>query len=83
MKKSLVALVLALSLLLSVLAVPAMAEEKPLGWNNVNAEGYVYPDYTGEKIRFMWWGGDARAKITTEVVEMYEKLTRLAIEYEL
>ena len=82
MKKSLVALVLALSLLLSVLAVPAMAEEKPLGWNNVNAEGYVYPDYTGEKIRFMWWGGDARAKITTEVVEMYEKLTGLDIEYE-
>ncbi len=82
MKKSLVALVLALSLLMTVLAVPAMAEEKPLGWNNVNAEGYVYPDYTGEKIRFMWWGGDARAKITTEVVEMYEKLTGLDIEYE-
>ena len=55
MKKSLVALVLALCLLMTVLAVPAVAEEKPAGWNNVNAEGYVYPDYTGEKIRFMWW----------------------------
>lgn len=82
MKKSLVALVLALSLLMTMLAVPAMAEEKPAGWNNVNAEGYVYPDYTGEKIRFMWWGSDTRAKITTEVVEMYEKLTGLDIEYE-
>lgn len=82
MKKSLVALVLALSLLMTMLAVPAMAEEKAAGWNNVNAEGYVYPDYTGEKIRFMWWGSDTRAKITTEVVEMYEKLTGLDIEYE-
>ena len=82
MKKSLVALVLALCVLFTMLAVPAVAEEKPAGWNNVNAEGYVYPDYTGEKIRFMWWGSDTRAKITTEVIEMYEKLTGLDIEYE-
>jgi len=82
MRKSLIALVLALSFLLTVLAVPVMAEEKPAGWNNVNAEGYVYPDYTGEKLRFMWWGSDTRAKITTEVIEMYEKLTGLDIEYE-
>ena len=82
MKKSLVALVLALSLLLTVLAVPAMAEEKAAGWNNVNAEGYVYPDYTGKKIRMMWWGSDTRAKITTEVIELYESLTGLEIEYE-
>ena len=82
MKKSLVALVLALSVLFTMLAVPAVAEEKAAGWNNVNAEGYVYPDYTGEKIRFMWWGSDTRAKITTQVVEMYEQLTGLDIEYE-
>ena len=67
--KKFLALVLALSFLLTVLAVPAMAEEKAAGWNNVNAEGYVYPDYTGEKLRFMWWGSDTRAKITTEVIE--------------
>lgn len=81
MKKTLVSLFLVVVLLASLFA-PAMAEAKPEGWNNVNAEGYVYPDYTGEKIRFMWWGSDTRAKITTEVVELYEKLTGLEIEYE-
>lgn len=82
MKKTLVSLFLVVVLLATMLTVPAMADEKTAGWNNVNAEGYVYPDYTGEKIRFMWWGSDTRAKITTEVVEMYEKLTGLEIEYE-
>lgn len=82
MKKTLVSLFLVVALLATMLTIPAMAEEKAEGWNNVNAEGYVYPDYTGEKIRFMWWGSDTRAKITTEVIEMYEQLTGLEIEYE-
>lgn len=82
MKKTLVSLFLVVALLATMLTIPAMAEEKTEGWNNVNAEGYVYPDYTGEKIRFMWWGSDTRAKITTEVIEMYEQLTGLEIEYE-
>ncbi|MGN1367298.1 MAG: ABC transporter substrate-binding protein [Aristaeellaceae bacterium] len=83
MKKSLVALFLALAMLVSMLAVPAMAEEaKPAGWNNVNAEGYVFPDYSGETMSFMWWGSDTRAGITIKVIEMYEKLTGLKIEYE-
>lgn len=83
MKKSLVALFLALAMLVSMLAVPAMADEaKPAGWNNVNAEGYVFPDYSGETLSFMWWGSDTRAGITIKVIEMYEKLTGLKIEYE-
>lgn len=82
MKKSLVALMLVVAMLATMLAVPAFAEEKPLGWNNVNAEGYVWPDYSGETLSFMWWGSDTRAKITTEVIEMYEKLTGIKIEYE-
>lgn len=82
MKRSLISLVLAIAMLATMLAVPALAEEKPIGWNNVNAEGYVYPDYTGKTLRFMWWGSDTRAKITTEVIEMYEALTGLKIEYE-
>lgn len=83
MKKSLVALFLALAMLVSMLAVPAMADEaKPAGWNNVNAEGYVFPDYSGETMSFMWWGSDTRAGITIKVIEMYEKLTGLKIEYE-
>ena len=82
MKKSLIALCLVVAMLATMLVAPAVAEEKPLGWNNVNAEGYVWPDYTGEKIRFMWWGSDTRAKITTEVVELYEQKTGLEIEFE-
>ncbi|MGN1020205.1 MAG: hypothetical protein ACI4O7_07500, partial [Aristaeellaceae bacterium] len=82
MKKSLVALFLALTMLATMLAVPAMAEDKPAGWNNVNAEGYVYPDYSGETLSIMWWGSDTRAGITIKVIEMYEELTGLKIEYE-
>ena len=83
MKKSLVALFLVLTMLATMLAMPAMADEaKPEGWNNVNAEGYVYPDYNGETLRIMWWGSDTRAGITIKVIEMYEALTGLKIEYE-
>lgn len=82
MKKSLVALLLVVAMLATMMAIPAFAEDKPAGWNNVNAEGYQWPDYSGQKLRFMWWGSDTRAKITTEVIEKYEELTGLDIEYE-
>ncbi len=83
MKKTLVSLFLVLAMLATLFTVPAMAEEaKPEGWNNVNAEGYEYPDYTGETMSLMWWGSDTRAGITIEVIEMYEELTGLEIEYE-
>ncbi|MGN0778270.1 MAG: ABC transporter substrate-binding protein, partial [Aristaeellaceae bacterium] len=82
MKKSLVALLLVMTMLATLFAVPAMAEAKPEGWNNVNAEGYQYPDYSGETLSFMWWGSDTRAGITIKVIEMYEQLTGLKIEYE-
>ena len=74
------AVTLALALLLACFA-PALAE-KAEGWNNVNAEGYQFPDYSGKKMSFMWWGSDTRAQITIEMIELYEKLTGLEIEYE-
>ncbi len=82
MKKSVIAMSLALTMTASLACAPAMAEEKALGWNNVNAEGYQYPDYSGQELRLMWWGSDTRATITTQVVEMYEKLTGLDIIFE-
>lgn len=54
MKKTVVSLFLVLAMLATLFTVPAMAEEaKPEGWNNVNAEGYEYPDYTGETMSLM------------------------------
>ncbi len=79
MKKFLV-VVLALCLALSMMA-PALAE-KAEGWNNVNAEGYQWPDYSGKKISFMWWGSDTRAQKTIEMIDLYKQLTGLEIEYE-
>ncbi len=79
MKKLLVA-VLALALALGMMA-PAFAENAE-GWNNVNAEGYQFPDYSGKKMSIMWWGSDTRAQMTIEMIELYEKLTGLEIEYE-
>ena len=79
MKKFLVVL-LALSLAMSLM-LPAFAE-KAEGWNNVNAEGYQFPDYSGKKMSIMWWGSDTRAQKTIELIELYEKLTGLDIEYE-
>lgn len=78
MKKLLSAL-LVLAMLATMLCTAFAADE---GWNNVNAEGYQFPDYSGQKLRFMWWGSDTRAKITTEVIEMWEKLTGADVEYE-
>ena len=82
MKKTLVSLLLVLTMLATLCAVPAMAEEKPAGWNNVNAEGYVYPDYSGETLSVMWWGSDTRAGITIKLIELYQEKTGLKIEYE-
>lgn len=81
MKKSLIALMLVMAMLATMLAVPAMAE-KAEGWNNVNAEGYVYPDYSGKTLSFMWWGSDTRAKITSEVIKMFEEKTGAKVEFE-
>lgn len=50
--------------------------------NNVNDPNYQYPDYSGETISFMWWGSDTRHQKTIEVIEKYEELTGLKIEYE-
>ena len=73
--KKLFALMLALILALSMTA--AVAEG-----NNVNAEGYQYPDYSGKKMSIMWWGSDTRAERTIKLIELYEQLTGLDIEYE-
>ena len=73
--KKLLALILAAMMALSMVAV-ASAD------NNVNAEGYQFPDYSGKKMSIMWWGSDTRAKMTIEMIELYEQLTGLDIEYE-
>ena len=79
MRKSIVILLLAA--LLCSLFVPAMAE-KELGWNNVNAEGYAFPDYSGQTLSIMWWGSDTRAKMTEEVIHLWEEKTGATIEFE-
>lgn len=80
MKKSIVLLLIAA--LLCTLFVPAMAEEKAEGWNNVNAEGYVFPDYSGQTLSIMWWGSDTRARMTEEVIHLWEEKTGAKVEFE-
>ena len=80
MRKNLVALLLAVAMLCAM-AVPAMAE-KAEGWNNVNAEGYEYPDYSGKTLSFMWWGSDTRARMTEEVIHLWEEKTGATVEFE-
>lgn len=41
-----------------------------------------YPDYSGVTIRFAWWGSQPRHDATIKVIEQYEALTNIAIEYE-
>ena len=50
MKKTVIALLLVVAMLC---AMPAFAE-KAEGWNNVNVEGYQYPDYSGKTLSLMW-----------------------------
>ncbi|MDY3919676.1 MAG: extracellular solute-binding protein [Candidatus Limivivens sp.] len=79
MKKKLFVLVMAAAMM-STAAIPAMAEEAAV--TNVNDPNYEWPDYSGETLSFMWWGSDTRHQKTIEVIEMYEKLTGIDIEYE-
>ena len=46
------------------------------------AEESEYPDYSGETLSIMWWGSDTRHERTVKVIEMYEELTGIDIEYE-
>ena len=80
MKKTL-ALLLAVALL-CVMAIPAFADGKEEGWNNVNAEGYTYPDYSGQTLSIMWWGSDTRARMTEEVIHLWEEKTGATVEFE-
>ncbi|MDO4865527.1 MAG: extracellular solute-binding protein [Clostridia bacterium] len=80
MRKHLIALLL-VAAMLCAMAMPALAE-KAEGWNNVNAEGYEYPDYTGKTLSFMWWGSDTRARMTEEVIHMWEDKTGATVEFE-
>ena len=81
MKKFMTYLLLAAMLLCSV-TIPALAEEKAEGWNNVNAEGYVFPDYSGQTLSFMWWGSNTRAEITEKVIHLWEEHTGAKVEFE-
>ncbi|MBQ8953366.1 MAG: extracellular solute-binding protein [Clostridia bacterium] len=81
MKKTITALLL-VAALLCAMAVPAFAEDKAEGWNNVNAEGYVYPDYSGQTLSIMWWGSDTRARMTEEVIHLWEEKTGATVEFE-
>ena len=80
MKKALTILLAAA--LLCAMLVPALADEKAEGWNNVNAEGYVYPDYSGQTMSIMWWGSDTRARMTEEVIHLWEEKTGAHVDFE-
>ncbi len=80
MRKHLIALLL-VAAMLCAMAMPALAE-KAEGWNNVNAEGYEYPDYSGKTLSFMWWGSDTRARMTEEVIHLWEEKTGATVEFE-
>ncbi len=58
------------------------AAEEKAPTNDVNDPNYEWPDYSGETISFMWWGSDTRHEKTIQVIEMYEELTGLKIDYE-
>ena len=81
MKRRLFAMVMAAIMICSSF-VPVFAEEAATTVNDVNDPNYVWPDYSGEKLSIMWWGSDTRHQKTIEVIEKYEELTGLDIEYE-
>ena len=78
MKKTIIALLLVAAMLC---AMPAFAE-KAEGWNNVNAEGYQFPDYSGKTLSLMWWGSDTRARMTEEVIHLWEEKTGAKVEFD-
>ena len=80
MKKTVVALLLVVALLCTM-GLSAMAE-KAEGWNNVNAEGYEFPDYSGKTLSIMWWGSDTRARITEDLIHLWEEKTGAKVEFE-
>lgn len=80
--KKILSLLLAVAMLATMACSFAFAEDKPAGWNDVNAEGYQYPDLSGQTLRVMWWGSDTRAKITTELIELFEQKTGAKVDYE-
>lgn len=61
---------------------PAADDAAPAATNDVNDPNYEWPDYSGETLSMMWWGSDTRHQMTIKVIEMYEELTGLDIEYE-
>ena len=80
MKKTVVALLLVVAMLCTM-GLSAMAE-KAEGWNNVNAEGYEFPDYSGKTLSIMWWGSDTRARITEDLIHLWEEKTGAKVEFE-
>ena len=78
MKKILTVLLAAL--LVCAMAAPAFANDD--GWNNVNIEGFIFPDYSGETMSIMWWGSDTRARMTEEVLHLWEEKTGVTVEFE-
>ncbi len=81
--KKILSMIMAIAILATMTIMPAFAEdEKAAGWNNVNAEGYTFQDYSGKTLTFMWWGSDTRAKLTTQVIELYEEKTGIKIDYQ-
>ncbi|MCR5717094.1 MAG: extracellular solute-binding protein [Lachnospiraceae bacterium] len=58
------------------------AAETPAAETTAAADESGYPDYSGVTIRFAWWGSQPRHDATIKVIEQYEALTGLNIEYE-
>lgn len=80
MKKRTLAILMAAVMATATAAVPVFAEDAAI--TDVNDPNYQWPDYSGETLSFMWWGSDTRHQKTIEVIEMYEELTGVDIEYE-
>lgn len=80
MKKRVLAILMA-AVMATAVAAPVFAEEAA-AVTDVNDPNYQWPDYSGETLSFMWWGSDTRHQKTIEVIEMYEALTGVDIEYE-
>ncbi len=81
--KKFVSVALAAAMVMTAAAIPVFAEEEAKEYtNNVNDPDYEWPDYSGETLSMMWWGSDYRHDITVQVIEKFEELTGIDIEYE-